>query len=141
MGDVITDGDGGRWTVLDVRGVTLKSRWQCSTRNLAVVYALDDTVTVLKSVYSKGTAGAAEATWRTWRTGVRARIQPLDSTAEVENAAKTTARRYTIFVEDDLPLDHTHRIKAADGTVYRIIKLSGAERIGELPAIEAVSCG
>jgi hypothetical protein len=139
LGDVITDGDGGRWTVLDVRLVTMNSRWQCSTRNLAVVYALNDTLTVLKAVYSKGTAGAAEATWRAWRTGVRARIQPLETTVEVKGSARTVANRCTIFIEDDLSLDHTHRIKAADGTIYRITKLSGVEQIGELPAIEAVS--
>jgi len=141
LGDIITDGDGQRWTVLEVHWATMKSRWQCAARNLAVVYALDDTVSVLKAVYAKGTAGAAEATWRTWRTGVRARIQPLESRPAVENAAETTDDRFTIFVEEDLPLDHSHRIKAADGMIYRITKVTGAERIGELATIEVVGSG
>ena len=137
LGDVITDAAGQRWTVLDVTAATLQSRWQCSTRNLVVVYALDDTVTVLKAVYAKGAGGAAAATWRPWRTGIRARIQPLETGMGVRHALRQAANQYTIFIEEDLPLDHTHRIKAADGTIYKITSIEGTQRIGELPAIQA----
>ncbi|MEE9603278.1 MAG: head-tail adaptor protein, partial [Thermoguttaceae bacterium] len=137
LGDVITDAGGQRWTVLDVRAATLQSRWQCSTRNLAVVYALDDTVTVLKAVYAKGDGGAASATWRPWRTGIRARIQPLETGMGVRHASRQAANQYTIFIEEDLSLDHTHRIKAADGTIYKITNIEGTQRIGKLPAIQA----
>jgi hypothetical protein len=71
LGDVIADGEGRRWTVLEVQLATLGTRWRCTARDLAIVYALDDTVTVLKASYAKGEGGAAEATWRPWKTGVR----------------------------------------------------------------------
>ena len=64
LGDVIVDADGRRWTILDAALCTLKTRWRCTARNLAVVYVLDDTVTILKASFTKSDGGAAEATWR-----------------------------------------------------------------------------
>ena len=58
---------------------TLGTRWRCTTRSLVVVYGLDDTITILKATYVQGEGGAAEATWIPWRTGLRARIQPVQS--------------------------------------------------------------
>lgn len=137
LGDVIIDAAGQRWTILDVGLTTLRSRWQCATRNLAVAYGLDDTVTILKATYVKGDAGAAEPTWRPWRTGIRARIQPAAADVGTEHQARRTTTRYQIFVEEDLPLDHTHCIRGPDGTIYKVQGTRGAQRIGELQTIDA----
>ncbi len=137
LGDVITDGEGRRWTVLDVQLTTLRTRWRCAARNLAVVYALDDTITVLKATYVKDDGGAAEPTWRPWKTGVRARIQPRATKMDTEHHARQTTTKYRIFVEEDLTLDHTHRIQGPDGTIYKVTGVTAAERIGELETIEA----
>jgi len=137
LGDVLVDAEGRRWTILDVQAAALQGRWRCASRNLAVVYALDDTVTILKASYTKEDGGAAEPSWRPWKTGVRARIQPLATTVATEHHARRTATRYRIFVEEDLTLDHTHRIQGADGTVYKVTGTTAAERIGELQTIEA----
>jgi hypothetical protein len=137
LGDAIVDGQGRRWTILDVQLTTLRTRWQCAACNLAVVYGLDDTVTILMASYGKGYGGAAEPTWRPWRTGVRARIQPAAADVGSGHQARRTTRRFQIFVEEDVVVDHNHRIQGPDGTIYRVRASLGAERIGELQTIDA----
>jgi hypothetical protein len=137
LGDVIVDSDACRWTILDVQLTTLETRWQCVTRNLAVAYGLDDTITVLKASYDKGAAGAAEPTWRLWKTGIRARIQVASTDVAAAHHARHTATRFRIFLEEDLALDHTHCIRGPDGTIYKINGTTGAERIDELQSIDA----
>jgi hypothetical protein len=137
LGDLICGGDGRHWTVLEVRSTTLGTRWRCTARSLAVVYGLDDVITILKATYVMGDCGAAEATWLTWRTGVRARIQPVQSSVGSQHEARRTTTRYQIFMEGELALDQTHRILGPDGTIYKVLGTSGAERLGELQTIEA----
>ncbi len=137
LGDLVRSGEGRQWTVLEVRLTTLGTRWRCTTRSLAVVYGLDDTITILKPTYVQGTGGAAEATWLPWRTGVRARIQPVRSTPGSQHESRQKITRCQIFVEEEFALDPTHRIAAADGTIYKILSVVGAERLGELQTIEA----
>jgi hypothetical protein len=138
IGDVILDGDGLRWTILELELIMLRTRWKCSARELSIAYGLDDTVTVLKAEYAKSDAGAAEPAWQTWRTGVRARIQPVEVKVGAEYSAQCATSTYRIFVEDDLVLDQTHRIRGADGTVFQIASVTGSARLGELQTIEAV---
>lgn len=137
LGDLILDDEDRRWTVLDVQLTTLRSRWRCVCRNLAVVHRLDDTVTILKAGYVKGDGGAAEPIWRPWKTGIRARIQPVATDVGTEHQARRSAARYEIFVEEDLALDQTHRIQGPDGTIYKVLGTAGAERIGQLQTIHA----
>ena len=139
LGDMIQSGDGRQWTVLEVRGATLAARWRCTTRSLAVVYGLDNTITILQATYVKGDGGAAEATWLTWRTGVRARIQPDQSSIASQHEARQTTTRCKIFIEEQLALDQTHRIEGPDGTIYKVLGVTCAERLGELQTIEAES--
>ena len=79
IGDAILDGDGLRWTILELDLIMLRTRWKCSARELSIAYGLDDTVTVLKAEYAKSDAGAAEPAWQTWRTGVRRESSPWKS--------------------------------------------------------------
>lgn len=137
LGDVIIDTSGHRWTILEVRLTTFASRWRCPARNLVVVYGLGDTIAVLEAVYAKGEGGAAEATWRTWRTGIRARIQPMAAGFDAQQGARPPAARCQIFVADQLELGPQHRIEGPDGTVYRIVAVSGAQQLGQLQTIEA----
>lgn len=136
LGDVILDGAGQRWTILDVKQAAKSTRWRCNTRNLVVAHRLDDTITVLRAAFTKSSCGAAEPVWQTWRAGIRARVQP--GKIEVTNAAqaRTAVRQYRVFVAEDLPLDQSHRILGPDGAAYRVISSLGAERIGELQIIE-----
>ncbi|MGD0382454.1 MAG: head-tail adaptor protein [Thermoguttaceae bacterium] len=138
IGDMILDGDGRRWTILELELIMLRTRWKCSARELTIAYGLDDTVVILKAEYAKSDAGAAEPAWQIWRTGVRARIQPVEVKVDVENSARCATSTYRIFLQDDLMLDHTHRIRGADGTVFQITAVTGSARLGELQTVEAV---
>jgi len=137
MGDVVLDADGRRWTILEVRNTTLNSRWRCYTRELAITYGLDDTITILKAEYAKSDAGAVEATWHVWRTGVRARLQPFSMQVEVEHAALGSEMRFRIYLEESVTLDHNFCIQGADGSQYKILWTTGAPRLGELQTLDA----
>jgi hypothetical protein len=133
LGDVILDGDGRRWTILAVKRATLGSRWRCETRDVAIAAGLDDAISVQKNV---GTA--ASPVWQTWKTGIRARIQPLKMTVDPGDdvTEPSTVSRYRVFLEENLDLDHTCRIRGVDGSVYTILSSTGAEQIGQLQVVE-----
>ena len=131
LGDWILDGDGHRWAILTVKRATLGARWRCETKNVAIAFGLDDTITVLKNVNT-----VSEPIWRTWKTGVRARVQPSEVKIVSDETTASTTTSYRIFVEEDLELDHTCCIRGADGTIHTITRALGAERIGELQVIE-----
>jgi hypothetical protein len=133
IGDAILDGDGRRWTILTVKQATLGARWRCETRDLAIAVELDDTISVQRNVGS-----VSEPAWQTWKTGLRARIQPIQTIIDNDAETPSTTTRYRIFVEENIALDHTCRIRGPDGTIYTITGALGAERIGELQVIEAV---
>ncbi len=137
LGDRIVDAQANSWTILDLRLSTLRTRWQCVCCNVAVVYELSDTIDILKATYAKGDAGAAEATWLPSQTGVRARIQLTTVDMTTDRAARRTKKRYRIFLDQDITLDHTHRILGSDGTVYTIRATTGAQRLGEPQTVDA----
>jgi hypothetical protein len=136
LGDVILDGDGRRWTILAVKLATLGARWRCETRDVGIKVGLDDAICVQKNAGS-----SASPRWRMWKTGIRARIQPLETTIDSTAATPSTTARYRIFVEENIDVDHTCRIRGADGTIYTILSSTGADRIGELQVIEVESGG
>ena len=136
LGDMVCDAAGQRWTILSAVCTMLGSRWKCVTRSLAIVFGLDDTISVLKAVPAPG-GGGGDRTWRPWKTGVRARIQPAATTVSVVGGVSQTTRRFQIFLAEPLGLDATHRILAADGGVYAILGETAAGRIGELAVVEA----
>ncbi len=138
LGDAIVDADGGRWTVLDVRKATADSRWRCVCRNLAVVHGLDQYIDVETATYTKSAGGADVPTWRAWRTGLKAKIQPVESKAGQRHDRRITATRYKVFVAEDLALNHTHRVRGPDGTVYRVTGCRQADRIDRLMEIDVV---
>jgi hypothetical protein len=136
LGDWIVDADAQRWTILEVKLASLGARWRCETRNVAVACGLDDTIGVLKASYVKSACGAAEPVWRTWKTGIRARIQPIDTKLAADETSRAAIARYRIFVEEELDLDQTCCIRGPDGTIFQITGVSGAQRIGELQVIQ-----
>jgi hypothetical protein len=140
-GDVIVDAAGGRWTVLGVRRATAGSRWRCACRNLAIAGGLDQHVDIEQATYIKGEHGAEHAAWRPWRTGVAARIQPVRSRATEEHQRRATTAEFVVFLAESLVVDHTHRIKSPDGSLYRVVGSRRAERIDALMEIDVVRVG
>jgi hypothetical protein len=137
-GDVILDADGTRWTILEVRPTMLGARWRCVARNLALYHGLDAYVDVEKVAYVKGSGGADEPTWHVWKTGLRAKIRAQIAAVGQEQERQLAAARFTVFLAEDLAMDHTHRIRAADGTIYAIVGWHKADRIDALMEIDTV---
>jgi len=137
LGDAIVDAAGERWTILAVRCDTLCNRWRCITRDLAIVYGLDDTVTIEQATYSKGTAGEMEPTYTVWRTGVRARIQEIAVEPGTDAGAQWPGKQYRIYLQDDYGLDQTHRIQDREGNWYRIRRVTGKAALDQLCEVEA----
>ncbi len=137
IGDMILDGLGRRWTVLEAQSTALGSRWRCRTRCLALAFALDDTVTVLEAAYAKGEGGAAAALWRVWRTGLRARIQPLETRPDTAHAVRRPATRCRILLEEHLLLDERHRVRARDCRLYAVRRTIAPHEISEPVVVEA----
>jgi len=140
-GDVIVDAEDRRWTVLDVEKKSLGTRWRCVARNLAVLHGLDAYVDLEKAVVSKGPAGAEKLRWRTWRTGLSARIQPVEAAIRGEQDRRVTETRFKIFLAQHLPLDRSHRVRGPDGAIYRIAGVRKPDRIDALVEIDAVKLG
>jgi len=137
-GDVILDAAGRRWTVLEVQATTLDGRWRCVSRDLVLVHRLDDYVDILQAEHVKGEGGAAEPTWHTWKTGLRARIQPALSEVKDEHLRAITRRMVLVYLAEDVALDHRHRIRGPDGSVYRVTAVRKAQRIDTVTEIDAV---
>ena len=136
-GDVLVE-SGRRWTILDVQQATLRSRWRCVCRELAITAGLDEFVDIEKALYEKTNAGAQRAVWFTWRSGVRAKIQAAASTTGDQHDGNVTTARFTIFCEENLALDHTYRLKGPGGAVYRILACRKTGRVDALMEIDAV---
>ncbi|NLE38458.1 MAG: hypothetical protein GX621_10580 [Pirellulaceae bacterium] len=136
-GDVVVDADARRWVVLAARrGAT--GRWRCICRNLAIAQSLDRTIDVEVAVRSKDAAGAEVVTWQPWRTGVAARLQPIRSTVAPIHERLGQLSEWKVFVADQLDIDHTHRIKTSDGTIYQVVGVQKAQRIDTLMEIDVI---
>lgn len=131
LGDWIEDAAARRWQILQVDDATLQNRWMCAARDLRIAYGLDDTITIERATYGKGTAGAGEETYSIWKTGIRARIQETASDMEVGAGAKRTTREFTILLESDVQILQTDRIKDSRGVFYRIEGTVQQEEIGQ----------
>ena len=142
MGDVVLDAGGDRYTILSVQHATLENRYRCISRNLRVVYRLDDTVDILQASYVKGPGGAMEVDhWDVFKAGIRARVQPMQSDIGEEYEARRTVKAVEVLVEVDiepqLDLTQQHRVRASDGALYKVTGYAGAEQIGDVPRILA----
>ena len=135
-GDALIDAAGSRWTVLAIHPAVHTGRWKCACLNLAIQYGLDDTVSVDESERISQPGGGVSLTWGAWRTGVRARIQPLRATVHNELEPPQSVRTYRIYLAEELPLDHRHRIRAADGALYGVTAYSAAAALDSLPYVD-----
>jgi len=137
-GDAILEAAGRRWTVLSVRHTGLGGRWRCLARDLAAAYGLDAYVDVEKATYAKGPDGADVPTWNPWRTGLPARIRPVEAAVTDENQRHRTAARFAVLVAGGLEVDHTHRVKGPDGAIYTVLACRKPLPAGALTEIEVM---
>jgi stage V sporulation protein SpoVS len=137
-GDVIVDAAAERWTVLEVAQATLRSRWRCVARNLAVFHGLDDYIDLERAEFAKGQGGADEPAWHVWKAGLRARIQPATADVQIEHERQTLAARFKVFLADEVTIDHALRIRGPGGAIYAITGYRKAETIDALLEIDAL---
>lgn len=138
LGDRILDVAGRAWTILEVQSVSQGTRWRCATRNLVIACGLDQTIEIEQATYTKTSSGEMELVWQTWRTGLAARIQPRMAKVNQQQGRLATTRRFTVFLAEDVPVSHAHRIRGPHGAVYRILASRRAERIDALMEIDVV---
>jgi hypothetical protein len=102
LGSVIVDGDGNNWTILSIDKRVMNTVWSAICRNLAVEARLDTLVTIQTATYAKDADGVAVPTWSDAYTSVRAKVQPITQTPEVEHDADETEQTVRIILESDL---------------------------------------
>jgi hypothetical protein len=131
-GDILVDDADDRWTILGVRPATFGSRWHCMCRNLVSAHGLDETVDIERAVIVRTDAGAEQLSWQPWRADLPARIQPADTSLEPSDERTATVARFRIYLLDDIEIDATCRVRASDGTTYRILGSHRRRRLDEL---------
>ncbi|HLA83832.1 MAG TPA: hypothetical protein VJL29_03480 [Thermoguttaceae bacterium] len=137
-GDLIVEADARRWTVLAARR-TAVGCWRCICRDLVIAHGLDQYVDIEVADFTKDATGAEVAAWRPWRTGVPARIQPVRAAVDNDHARRSLASEFIVYVAGEFRLDQTHRIKAPDGTIYRVVGCRKADRIDALMEIQVAA--
>ncbi len=138
LGDQLLDTAGETWTVLETRLATGGSRWECVSRNLALVGGLDTYITIRREQVTKGAGGAVERTWENFRTGVRARVQIQEAQRREEHGRQSGLVTAQIFVAEQIAVDNGYQIVAADGTVFEITGFRSPDSLGRLFEIDAV---
>jgi head-tail adaptor len=137
VGDLLRDGSGVAWTVLEVAESRQSGRWICRARQLAIAGGLDSLVRIQRATWSKGKSGDAVATWHDVQVGVLARIQPERSVVEVEHGKRDVTVTHKIYLAAAIALDEDHRIVHGD-TVYRVVSQEKEERIDQLSVVNVV---
>jgi hypothetical protein len=133
IGDAIVDAADEAWTILSVIEHGAKSRLRCVARNLAFVHALADRVEILVAVWEDGGSGPEIVGWNTLYSAVPASIQPERTTVDHATDPPTSVASYRVILGRQLALDHNHRIVDGEGTTYRVLEFTQAERIDALP--------
>ena len=147
LGAKLIDSAGTPWTILTVLRKDHVNTWECTARNLAIAYSLDNFATILKAQYSKSPAGEAIATWHPLGSPIAARFQPQSQDAQIFEDAEWTKTEFTIVLAADVldargyPVElagSDYRLMDKDGRHYRVTSYQQAERIDALPTATAV---
>ena len=98
LGSKLIDSAGVVWTILTVVRKDQVATWECTARNLAVAYNLNNSATILKAQYTKSPAGAAVAAWAPIGPAVPARFQPESQDAQIFEDAEWTKTVFTVIL-------------------------------------------
>jgi hypothetical protein len=141
LGSAVIDGNGDAWTVLAVEAKGDLKTWDCHARNLAIVNRLDNTAAVWKAAYAQSPGGEALPTWTPVLSGIAARFQPVEQSAQILEDAEWPKTVYHVLLGTDIfapeipvePASADYRLVDAAGRHYRIMQYQRAERIDVLP--------
>lgn len=133
IGDVITDGDGTRWTVLETSLETLGTRRACICRALAIVNGLTQRVKIEEMTVTKGDVGQPVSTWTEVKS-VAAKIQPEASYPTMgDKQARSNRLTYSAWFEEDVQLTSNRRVVDYEGNDYTVDSYTVPEDLGKLP--------
>ena len=137
-GDSITDDDGTVFTVLECSRVTVGTRYSMVCRKLNIVGDRTE-VTLQRAIYKTGATGAKEVDcWETIRAGVTAWIAPKARATESETGQKILKPVFTVYLQlPDLRPESHWRIIDANGKGYRIVTVSGEQRLDQMVELTA----
>lgn len=157
--DQVIDDEGTVFTVLSADGGKLDKAgeyqtWKITTRNVAVAFGLNDVVNIERSAIDYDTTGSATRAWpsdggaqggKVIYSKLACRVQPESAEIAEERGLKGQETRYTIFVSRQLDLLDVRECRAAwlqankKPAIYLdLLAYRNAQKIGELPMIEAV---
>jgi len=138
LGDSIIDSAGECWTIQAIDEHGAKTRLRCTTRNLRVLYQLNDRIEVQRAVWEDPGSGPEIVDWLTVRAAVPARIQPERVEVDTDATPPTSTATYRVILGEQIELDHDCRFVDPQGNVYQFVELAQAERIDTLPVATVV---
>ncbi len=109
LGLILTEASGQNWIAVAVTSAAGNSRWQLTTRNIAIAGRLADRVHLQTAALTKDNHGGQHATWQTIHANVPARIQPHQAN-ETNQDHHPQVRRYRILLGKQLALQLPLRI-------------------------------
>ncbi len=144
LGSTLTDGAGRVWTIQEVHYQVLSAKWSAVCRELGVEATDDTLITIQLATYAKGVHGALVPTWADAYADVRAQVQPITQTTEVEHDQDETKELYRIILATDLAFSTVgadYRVIDADSQIYSIVSYERPSRIDTFPVIVAERTG
>jgi hypothetical protein len=136
LGSILVDENGDRWTVLSVTHEQHVETYAATTRNLDVVYRLDNFVSIYRATYAKNNDGEAIPTWVAIVSSMAARVQSTRQAAETFEGTDWTDDEYRIIMQSSIGGQIAVgdiRIVDADGNRYRVNEYIQSEQIDKLP--------
>lgn len=146
-GDAVVDGDGVRWTALEVQWGARLNRWKLTCRDLVLHWRLRDTISVERAEVGYDNSGAAVKRWPTGSNtsgglvvyaDLPARVQPINAYDSEGRGVLGTERRFDVIVGRQLAVTREDRVRLASGEYLDIVGYRQAERIDELPILECL---
>jgi hypothetical protein len=134
LGAVLVTAAAEEFTVLAVVKDTMGDRWECVGRNLTVSEGLTDRVTIQVAGEPEQDASGhiRPIMWHDEFTEVVARLQVDAGERLVEHGQTVFIQRGTCVFLLTKEVDATRRIKQADGTVWKIVRVGKKDRIDVL---------
>ena len=135
--DVIIDGDGVRWTILEAPLNTLRSTYRCTARDIILAADLRDTLTIKRpTATTTDNAGGRAYSYASIYTSIACRFQEANAAIGNERGQRVTVKSYSVWVERRLYLTIEDQIVDGDGTIYEMKGWQDADRIDQLQRID-----
>lgn len=141
MGDVITDGEGARWTVIDYTFGKRRNTWHLTCRNLAVHYELRDVIDVQRPEIVYDGSGAAIKRFppgggKVLYDNLRCRVQPTGESIRDERGIRGFVGTFDVILDREVDVTNEDRL-LYDGHYLEVRAYDQMQRLGDPPIIRA----